>query len=238
MKRTYFLFLLVIALSISATAQDKTQNPNDTNVNTHAQESNWYLSIRLSKKNFLHSNRLAATLSPPDRGYYGGYCFGHYLNSKLAIELGLQYYTFMYSAPFEVAENPDYGMMRYELLSFPLSVRYDIIRNERIRFYGKATLSADKRISSKEVFLGSGENLATVDISDNDLSFNADVETGIDFRIFRTIRLGAFLNWTQAFQDAVTLEYSKIDSSQQPFIEQILLNNTHLGFGIELKIDL
>lgn len=238
MKRTYFHFLLLIALSISATAQDKTQNPNDGYVNSYKLESSWYLSTRFAKKNFLHSDRLARTLSPPDRGYYGGYCFGQYLNSKLALELGLQYYTFMYSTPFEVAEDPDYGMMRYELLSFPLSVRYDLIRNERIRFYGKATLSVDKRISSKEAFRGSGENLATFDISDNDLSFNAGVETGIDFRIFRTIRLGAFLNWTQAFQNAVSLEYTKIDSFQQPYMEQILLNNTHLGFGIELKVDL
>lgn len=221
MKRTYTILVFLMTMSFLATAQ----------------ESNWYLSARVAKKNFVHSNNLTATLSPPDRGYYGGIGLGTYISPNVAVETGIEYYSFVLSVPFSsTQENTLYGMMRYNLISIPMSIRYDFYKRNNLQFYAKVSLSVDVKHDDNSLSSSEKENVSTIDLSEDKLLLNAGIEAGADYRLTNNLRIGAFANWTYAFNDAYTLEYNKYDASQ-PYTQYIPLNNKHFGFGLELKLD-
>jgi len=226
-------FVLIAFLSCNCLSELVAQ----TQINS---KGTFYINAKLAKKNFLHSDQLTRTLSPNDRGYYGGSGIGYYVSKAIAIETGLEYYSYYFFTPFDISDDPDYDAMRYSVMSIPASIRYDFYSKPKFNVYAKYSIGIDYRLSLNEAYNGDlpNPNNATRDASENTTTLSTGIEAGFDYRILENIRLGTFINLNYASSDSATLQYEKLNINQESFTEQLRLNNTHFGFGLELKLDI
>jgi len=197
-------------------------------LNRPSPKSPWYAGIRYGIKNYILGDDLSRDNVNAQTNKYQSLHIGHYVNEKLAFEFGLESSEFVYTTPAEI----NLLINTQNIISVPLSLRYDLIQTDRISLYGKGVFTTDFRVIPQRSFTGSKTGYIT---DSSNLLLNTGIEAGIDFRILKGVNIGISGKYNKAFSRAYQIQYPELTDQNEVEFRDINLRNTYFSWGVELK---
>ena len=193
----------------------------------------WYVGLKYGIKTYVYDEGLSAALISGNPHQYTTFTLGHYINSRFAMEVGIEYSEFLFSTPRElVINNTRFGMQRQSFLTVPLGLKYDLLQTNTLNLYGKAVVSTDFR--TRKTSPTSTEIYGYI-IDEDKFAANTAIETGVDFKIYKGLQLGLQGKYNYAFNRLATYQYPVTFTENVYEFQNINLRNHYFSWGVELK---
>lgn len=193
----------------------------------------WYLGARFGLKKYSFNDELSKDLISANSNRSYSFFLGHYIASRTAFEVGLEYYQFVFSTPSELVIAPsNFGVRRQGVLSVPLALRRDLLQAGRLLFYGKGALSMDFRLDHTQPFSKNHRGGVT---DESKLRLNAGLEAGVDIQLYKGINIGLQAKYNRAFSRLALYQYPVTYRDNEYEFQDINLKNNYFSWGVELK---